>query len=134
MFYSCAHTGVLLDFEKNRQCVLQGHSHCISCTAVSGDRRWLVTADIGADCMLIVWDSFSGYASLSTIGLDWNHSIPFLSKFEPSPHWHYCHTDSNIHFVNIIITCNTHTHTRTHTIYIYIYIYSIICPSKRDIH
>ena len=60
VFYVCAHTGVLFDCAKNQQCLLQGHSNTISCTAVSGDRRWLVTADNGKDSILIVWDSFSG--------------------------------------------------------------------------
>ena len=32
----------------------------ITCTAVSGDRRWLVMADVGKDPILTVWDSFSG--------------------------------------------------------------------------
>ena len=60
IFYVSAHTGVLLDCLTNQQCLLQGHNNPISCTAVSGDRRWLATADSGKDCVLIVWDSFTG--------------------------------------------------------------------------
>jgi len=86
IFYVCSHTGILYDCTANRQCLLQGHvsrevegevgggfnlyvsslmyttpsqSNPITCSAVSGDKRWLVTADIGTDCMLIVWDSYS---------------------------------------------------------------------------
>ena len=59
IFYVSGHTGVLLDCETNRQCLLQGHSNAITCTAVSGDRRWLVTADSGRGSMLTVWDSYS---------------------------------------------------------------------------
>lgn len=86
IFYVSSHTGILYDCTANRQCLLQGHvsrevegeveggfnlyvsspmyttpsqSNPITCSAVSGDKRWLVTADIGTDCMLIVWDSYS---------------------------------------------------------------------------
>lgn len=86
IFYVSSHTGILYDCTANKQCLLQGHvsrevegeveggfnlyvsspmyttpsqSNPITCSAVSGDKRWLVTADIGTDCMLIVWDSYS---------------------------------------------------------------------------
>jgi WD40 repeat protein len=52
--------GVVYDLEGNRQCFLKCHSNPILSTAVSKDRRWLITADVGKDCCLTVWDSFSG--------------------------------------------------------------------------
>lgn len=59
IFYVSGHSGVLLDCDRNHQCLLQGHSNPITSTAVSGDRRWLVTGDSGDGCMLTIWDSFS---------------------------------------------------------------------------
>ena len=59
IFYVCGHSGVLLDCEENSQQLLQGHSNHITCTAVSGDKRWLVTADSGRGSMLTVWDSYT---------------------------------------------------------------------------
>lgn len=59
LFYVSGHTGVLLDCEANTQRLLRGHSHHITCTAVSGDRRWLVTADTGHDPLVIIWDSYT---------------------------------------------------------------------------
>ena len=31
----------------------------LSCTCVSGNKRWLATADKGKDSMIIVWDSYT---------------------------------------------------------------------------
>ncbi len=58
--YVSSHVGVLFDISHNKQTLLQGHSHCITTTAVSGNRRWVVTADTGPNSTLIVWDSHSG--------------------------------------------------------------------------
>ncbi|XP_053376609.1 cilia- and flagella-associated protein 251-like [Mercenaria mercenaria] len=60
IMYSCAHVGILYDFNSNRQHILQGHSNPISCTCVSEDKRWLVTGDRGKDSMVIVWDTYTG--------------------------------------------------------------------------
>lgn len=57
LFYTTAHTGVHYNFKKNTQILYQGHCNAISYTCVSMDKRWLATADIGDDCMLIVWDT-----------------------------------------------------------------------------
>ena len=59
LFYVTVHTGVLYDFENNSQILYQGHSNPISCTCVSEDKRWLATADVGEDCMVIIWDTDS---------------------------------------------------------------------------
>ena len=40
-------------------CFISPQSNPITSTAVSGNRRWLVTADVGNNPTLIVWDSFS---------------------------------------------------------------------------
>eukprot|EP00795_Rhopilema_esculentum_P015460 gene15460-6711_t len=71
VFYVTAHTGVLYDFNRNRQTLFQGHGNCLSCTCVSNDKRWLATADIGPNCMVIIWDTLAG--------------IPIQTFFEPYP-------------------------------------------------
>ncbi|XP_044541344.1 cilia- and flagella-associated protein 251 [Gracilinanus agilis] len=60
VLYTCSHTVVLFDVLKNNQFHLQGHSNVITCMAVSEDRRWIATADKGPQCLVIVWDCFSG--------------------------------------------------------------------------
>ncbi|XP_058137316.1 cilia- and flagella-associated protein 251 isoform X2 [Dasypus novemcinctus] len=60
LLYVCAHTVVIYDVFKNDQRHLQGHPNAISCLCISEDRRWIATADKGPDCLIIIWDSFSG--------------------------------------------------------------------------
>jgi len=60
IFFVSSHSGVIYDYENRSQMILQGHTHVISCCAVSSDKRWIVTADQGDESILVVWDSFSG--------------------------------------------------------------------------
>jgi len=60
IFYFTAHTGVIYNFVNRTQLLLQGHCNAISCSAVSEDRRWIVTADEGKDSMIVIWDSETG--------------------------------------------------------------------------
>jgi WD40 repeat protein len=60
MFYVAAHSGVIYDYENRTQLILQGHCNYISCCAVSRDKRWIVTSDVGEDSILVVWDALSG--------------------------------------------------------------------------
>eukprot|EP01137_Pigoraptor_chileana_P005500 Opistho-2@48651 len=60
LFYVSAHTGILWDIDENRQKLLQGHCNAISATCVSDDKRWIATADKGAESMVIIWDARSG--------------------------------------------------------------------------
>eukprot|EP00747_Dinoflagellata_sp_TGD_P162072 gnl/TRDRNA2_/TRDRNA2_179268_c0_seq1.p1 gnl/TRDRNA2_/TRDRNA2_179268_c0~~gnl/TRDRNA2_/TRDRNA2_179268_c0_seq1.p1 ORF type:complete len:1006 (+),score=189.41 gnl/TRDRNA2_/TRDRNA2_179268_c0_seq1:58-3075(+) len=60
MFYAAAHTGVIFDYNTGVQRLLQGHVNPITATAVSKDKKWIVTADTGPDSMLVVWERESG--------------------------------------------------------------------------
>ena len=60
IFYTSAHSGVIYDYANKTQKLLQGHCNQITATACSDDKLWIVTADIGEDSMLIVWDSIYG--------------------------------------------------------------------------
>ncbi|KAM6155773.1 cilia- and flagella-associated protein 251 [Rhynchocyon petersi] len=60
LLYVCGHTAVIYDVFRNKQHHLEGHSNVISCLCVSEDRRWIATADTGPDCLIIIWDSFTG--------------------------------------------------------------------------
>jgi len=59
MFYAAAHTGVIFNYNTGEQRLLQGHVNPIMATAVSRDRKWLITADAGSDSLLVVWDRVS---------------------------------------------------------------------------
>ncbi|CBJ27265.1 flagellar associated protein [Ectocarpus siliculosus] len=71
LFFVAAHTGVIYDYAKRTQDLLQGHCNCICAVAVSHNKKWVVTADAGQDSMLVVWDTASG--------------IPIKSIFNPHP-------------------------------------------------
>ncbi|XP_075390279.1 cilia- and flagella-associated protein 251 [Tenrec ecaudatus] len=60
LLYACAHTAVIYDVFQNNQHHLQGHTNVISCLCVSEDRRWIATADKGPNCLIIIWDSYTG--------------------------------------------------------------------------
>ena len=60
LFFLSSHSGVIYDFEHRTQIVLQGHCNKITCSALSSDKRWIVTADAGDDSILVVWDSLTG--------------------------------------------------------------------------
>jgi len=60
MFYAAAHTGVIFDYKTGVQRLLQGHVNPITATAVSKDKKWIVTADTGPDSMMVVWERESG--------------------------------------------------------------------------
>jgi len=60
MFYAAAHTGVIFDYNTGVQRLLQGHVNPITATAVSKDKKWIVTADTGPDSMMVVWERESG--------------------------------------------------------------------------
>ncbi|KAI9330315.1 WD40-repeat-containing domain protein [Obelidium mucronatum] len=57
LFYASSHTGVLFDWMGGKQQLLQGHCNEISATAVTANKRWVVTADKGQSPVLIIWDT-----------------------------------------------------------------------------
>lgn len=62
IFYVASHNGVIYDTVNKTQKLLQGHANTISSCCVSEDKRWIVTADVGPDPMLVVWDSYTALA------------------------------------------------------------------------
>ncbi|XP_055461779.1 cilia- and flagella-associated protein 251 isoform X1 [Psammomys obesus] len=60
LLYVCGNTAVIYSWVRNCQYHLQGHPNIISCLCVSEDRRWIATADKGPDCLIMIWDSFTG--------------------------------------------------------------------------
>lgn len=72
MFYAAAHTGVIFDHKTGVQRLLQGHVNPITATAVSKNRKWIVTADTGPDSMMVVWDRET--------------AIPARTVFNPHPY------------------------------------------------
>jgi WD40 repeat protein len=100
VFYVAAHVGVIYDFRAEKQHLLLGHvraarrppppppplraarafasspphaqCNAITACAVSQDKRWIVTADAGADSMVVVWDAST--------------HAPVRSLFSPHPH------------------------------------------------
>ena len=72
VFYVAAHSGVVYDFVHRKQLLLQGHCNPITCCVVSGDKRWVATADAGPESMIVIWDSLSG--------------TPIKTIFQPHPH------------------------------------------------
>ncbi|XP_031247009.1 cilia- and flagella-associated protein 251 [Mastomys coucha] len=60
ILYISGHTAVIYNVFKNTQYHLKGHPNIISCLCVSEDRRWIATADEGPDCLIIIWDAFTG--------------------------------------------------------------------------
>uniref|UniRef100_UPI00398E5429 cilia- and flagella-associated protein 251 isoform X2 n=1 Tax=Pristiophorus japonicus TaxID=55135 RepID=UPI00398E5429 len=60
ILYASSHTAVMNNFSISRQHLLLGHCSPLSCIAVSGNRRWVATADQSPESLVIVWDTFSG--------------------------------------------------------------------------
>lgn len=60
IFYPSANTGVVYDYTKRSQKLLQGHCNQISCVALSDDKEWLITADSGPDSLMVVWNTETG--------------------------------------------------------------------------
>lgn len=77
IFYTSAHTGVIYNYETGGQKLLQGHCNKISCCAVSRDKDLIVTADLGDDPLMVVWDSETA-APLRTIFNPHGHGVAFM--------------------------------------------------------
>lgn len=60
IFYVVGHTGVIYDYQAQTQRLLQGHCNKIHCVDYNKYADIIVTADVGKDSMLIVWDVATG--------------------------------------------------------------------------
>jgi len=81
IFLISSHSGVIYDYENRTQVILQGHCNCITCCAVSKDKRWIVTADSGDDSILVIWDALTG-APVKTLFLPHKKGIISLDISE----------------------------------------------------
>lgn len=55
----------------------------ITCSAVSHDKRWLVTGDVGPDAMVNIWDTYTGWVN------NQDSSITFFSLTRKTFAWIY---------------------------------------------
>jgi cilia- and flagella-associated protein 251 len=60
IFYISSQYGVIYDYNRRTQLLLEGHRNNISCCCVSLDKKWIVTADEGDDSIVLVWDALNG--------------------------------------------------------------------------
>ncbi|XP_065682743.1 cilia- and flagella-associated protein 251 isoform X1 [Hydra vulgaris] len=123
IFYAVAHTGILYDLVHNVQVLYQGHQNSISAICVSVDKKWLVTADIGPNSLLIVWDTFkripvrtifnvdTGGVSFCVISSDAKY-IAVLSSSEPQKLtiWSWT-TESQVPIVTVCLSENSNSAT-----------------------
>ncbi|KAJ3394150.1 Cilia- and flagella-associated protein 251 [Lobulomyces angularis] len=95
IFYASANTGIIFEHQTGKQHLLQGHCNAITATTVTSNKRWLVTADTGVNCMLIVWDTLPGLTTPvttkkegSSVALSTSASLnplPIKTLFDPHP-------------------------------------------------
>lgn len=71
LFYPAGHTGVIYNYERRTQQLLEGHSSTITCCCVTRDKRFIATADAGDESLIVIWDSSTG--------------IPVKTIFDPHP-------------------------------------------------
>jgi WD40 repeat protein len=76
IFYVVGHTGVIYDYVKKSQRLLQGHCNAITSVAYSHAKRIIITADKGPNSLLVVWDVNTG--------------TPRKCIFDPHPHGVEC--------------------------------------------
>lgn len=58
--FVAAHTAVIYDKRLEKQTFLQGHCNSISCMVTTEDRSTLITADVGNESLLVLWNSRTG--------------------------------------------------------------------------
>eukprot|EP00792_Barthelona_sp_PAP020_P007097 TRINITY_DN3105_c0_g1_i1.p1 TRINITY_DN3105_c0_g1~~TRINITY_DN3105_c0_g1_i1.p1 ORF type:complete len:923 (-),score=203.39 TRINITY_DN3105_c0_g1_i1:28-2796(-) len=97
IFYAVGHLGILYDCEHKTQTHLFGHKHEISASCVCPRRRYIATADIGPDAVIIVWDTYSGLSvrtfekpcEFGIVSMDFDSDYRFLSVISaPNPNSH----------------------------------------------
>lgn len=133
IFYPAAQTGVVYDYSTRTQKLLQGHCNPISCAVTSADKRWLVTADMGVDSLIVVWDSEGG-APVRTIfnphpvgvlAMDISSDATFLAVLSASEVgqegsqelslWELANTDEHPALATFVPSAQQHTCVRFNT-------------------
>ncbi len=71
IIYVASNTVIYHDIDSSKQNVMQGHCNKISALRVSGDKRYAVTADVGPEPMIVVWDTYA--------------MVPVRTYFSPFP-------------------------------------------------
>ncbi|XP_043792011.1 cilia- and flagella-associated protein 251-like [Apis laboriosa] len=59
--YSCSHIVIIYNYETKEALNLQGHKNTVRTLSTSMDGKWLLSADFEEDCVVVVWDTETGY-------------------------------------------------------------------------
>lgn len=60
LLYTISQYGIIYDYNKRKQIILQGHCNEITCCCVSVDNNIIITCDSGPNSILVVWNASSG--------------------------------------------------------------------------
>ncbi|KAF7417468.1 hypothetical protein HZH68_000121 [Vespula germanica] len=96
--YASSHVAMMYDYSSNEILPLQGHKTAVETLSSSNDGKWLLTADFGKDCTVIVWDT---EIKMPICTLFEPHGINGLTAARISPNAKYIVTVGNEKFQNV---------------------------------